>query len=151
MLADEPSGWGRVTEFQCADRPVVDYLASPLPNLLHTILRLLTLAFASIQLRIVCEETRSEATGRERGCGCHISGTQEWWLMLLQKRFLRLSQTTCMGHTQHRSGRGAVPTQRQSHPFRLCPPLVSLSTRGHLGDQIGGQTHPLCFLALLGA
>ena len=135
MLANEPSGWGRVTGFQCADRPVVDYLASPLPNLLHIILCLLTLACASIQLRIVCEETRSEAMGRERGCGCHISGTQEWRLMLLQQQFLHLSQPPCMGHTQHRSGRGAVSTQRQSHPFRLCPPLVCcLSTRGHLGD-----------------
>ena len=112
MLANEPSDWGRITGFQCADRPVVDYLASPLPNLLHIILHLLTLACASIQLRIVCEETRSGAMGREQGCECHIPGTKEWWLMLLQKRFLRLSQPPCMGHTQHHSGRGAVPTQR---------------------------------------
>lgn len=29
--------------------------------------------------------------------------------------------------------------------------LSLLSTRGHLSDNTGGQTHPLCFLALLGA
>lgn len=69
MLANEPSGWGRVIGFQYADRPVLDSLASPLPNLLHIILCLLTLACASTQLRIMCEETRSEAMGRERDCG----------------------------------------------------------------------------------
>lgn len=129
MLANEPSGWGRVIGFQYADRPVLNYLASPLPNLLHIILCLLTLACASTQLRIMCEETRSYGQGARLwvshfgSSGVMANVTAEVILALVPNH---LHGT----YTQCHSGRGAVPTQLQRHPFRLCPLLVSFVNQG---------------------
>lgn len=71
--------------------------------------------------------------------------------MLLQKSFLHLSQTTCMGLTHSVILVGELfPLNSKDTLLDSVHRLFLLSTRGHLSDKTGGQTHPLCFLALLG-